>query len=991
MFVGSGASPGRRRGGGIDGTEVDDHSRDSVSDAIMRAVRDVVADVEVRQVFSANAAQPAEDLHSKAPVGLGFVNREFRYVRVNEILAAINGLPAEAHIGRTVAEVLPNLWPELEPMYRQVLDTGEAILDLDFETPAPADPGVARRWLTSFYPVMLDDDIVGMGIVLVDLTASRRAEAEVRFQAELLEQAGQAIIAVSPDRVIIAWNKAAEALYGYTAEEAVGRPTLEVLHRDEPDGRAEEIAASMARGESWSGDYEVIRRDGTPLSVFVTNNPVLDDTGRLVAIVGSSFDITDRLEAQRALEMSRRRLADAQRISHIGSYEIDLVTGAMTWSEEHNRILGTTNSALTIPDFAKMIHPDDSPAALRAWIELTERGIPFDIDFRVIREDGEERFVRARAEPEVAADGTVVAISGTLMDDTERVIAERVTKEAETRFEIGFEQSAIGAVIADLDGLPTRVNSAVCEIVGRPPAQLLGRRWNEYGHPDDTPLCEAALSWIAEGHETYEDERRYIRPDGTEVWTVATVSQVRNEDGEPEYFFMQLRDTTPRKQLEVELAHQALHDALTGLPNRGLLSDRLVHGLASSRRRRSQLGVMFLDLDEFKVINDSSGHGTGDELLRDAAARIVGVVRPDDTVARFGGDEFVIVCDDISTLEIEEIAERVLSVLSQPWQIGSHEVRVTASIGIAMADEHSTPESLLRDSDAAMYRAKERGKGRIELFDEELRVKAERRFSTASELHLALDRGELTNLYQPIVDLSTGALVGAEALVRWNHPERGLLQPAEFITVAEDTGMIVPIGAWVLEQACRDLAVWQALPGWAADAPRMWISVNMSVRQLLAADVVGMVAGALARTGVNATDVSFELTESVFMEDAEYFGRTLGELKALGVALAIDDFGTGYSSISYLKRFPVDTVKVDRGFVDGLGTEPNDSALVAAVIALAGALGLDVIAEGVETYEQIMILEQLGVRTAQGFWFARPIAAAEISRLVTEGHRWTVD
>jgi len=977
----------------------------------MRVVRSDVADVadvaDANAVSAASAVStgsqvggrtvswhggglPADDLHSKAPVGLAFVDREFRYVRVNETLAGINGLSPEAHIGRTVAEVVPDLWPDLEPMYRRVLDTGEAVLDLDFETPAPAEPGIARRWLTSFYPVMRDDDIVGMGIVLVDLTASKRAEEEVRFQAKLLDQAGQAIIAVSPDRTIIAWNKAAEALYGYTADEAIGRPTLEVLHRDEPDGRAEEIAAAMVRGQSWSGDYEVVRRDGTPLSVFVTNNPVLDDDGRLIAIVGSSVDITERLEAQRALETSRRRLADAQRISHLGSYEINFLTGALTWSEEHNRILGTTNPALTIPDFARMIHRDDFPAARRAWLDVTERGIPFDIDFRVIREDGVERFVRARAEPDVAADGTVVGISGTLMDDTDRVTAVRGTKEAETRFEIGFEQSAIGAVIADLDGLPTRVNSAVCEIVGRPPEQLLGRRWNEYGHPDDTPLCEAALAWIANGHETYEDERRYIRPDGTEVWTVATVSQVRNEDGEPEYFFMQLRDTTPRKLLEVELAHQALHDALTGLPNRALLSDRLVQALASSRRRHAQLGVMFLDLDEFKFINDSSGHGTGDELLRDAAARIAGVVRPGDTVARFGGDEFVIVCDDISTIEIEQIAERVLAALSQPWKIGNHEVRVTASLGIAIADEHSTPESLLRDSDAAMYRAKERGKGRIEMFDDELRIKAERRFSTASQLHQALDRGEFTNLYQPVIDLSTGAMVGAEALVRWNHPERGLLQPAEFITLAEETGLIVPIGAWVMEQACRDIVAWQALQ--QGEAPsRLWISVNLSVRQLLAADVVALVDDVVQRTGINPSDLSLELTESVFMEDAEYFGRTLADLKALGVALAIDDFGTGYSSISYLKRFPVDAVKVDRGFVDGLGTDPNDTALVAAVIALAGALGLDVIAEGVETYEQIMILEELGVRTAQGYFFAKPLAAAEITRLVTERHRWTVD
>jgi diguanylate cyclase (GGDEF)-like protein len=400
---------------------------------------------------------------------------------------------------------------------------------------------------------------------------------------------------------------------------------------------------------------------------------------------------------------------------------------------------------------------------------------------------------------------------------------------------------------------------------------------------------------------------------------------------------------------------------------------------------------MFLDIDQFKVVNDSLGHNAGDELLRQAASRIEGAIRPGDTVARFGGDEFAVVCDDVTPLQTEQVAERVLDALRHPWQIGTHEMHITASLGIAMADRSATPESLLRDSDAAMYLAKERGRGRIEMFDEALRFKANRRLATASALHGALDRDEFVVQYQPVVDLVTGAMVSAEALVRWNHPEHGLVTPEHFIALAEETGIIVAIGARVLEQACRDLAGWQRLAATIDDRARLSIAVNLSVRQMLAPDIAPMIAGVLDRTGVRPGDLCLELTESVFMEDVAYFDRTLGGLKSLGVDLSIDDFGTGYSSLSYLKLFPVDGVKVDRVFVDGLGTDPHDTALVAAIVAMASALELEVTAEGVETREQLRGLKALGVPRAQGFYLARPMPADEIAELVAQSHCWDVD
>lgn len=931
-----------------------------------------------------------------------------------------------------------------------------------------------------------------------------------RFQAELLGAVGQAIVAVDLDRVVIYWNRAAEEMYGWTADEAIGRRSIDLMPRIETAHEREGLVETLLQGRSWTGDYEITRRDGALRSVIVTNTPVFDEHGDLVAVIGCSVDATERIAmerrcsqlaaivessgdaifsttvdgvvtswneaaerlfgygrdeivgqtvtvlappgleaeqawirdrltsgraherlesvrvrkdgtvvdvllaasairdeagrvvalaviaqdishrvaAQRALLASRQRLAEAQRTARLGSFEFDLVTGHDVWSEEYCRILGLDPEARPQRSrFLDIVHPDNAANVADAWRATLRLGVPFDEEFRVRRTDGVYRWVRARAEPEWAADGSLATVRGTMMDDTERVESERERRAAETRFEIIFEQSQIGAVIVDLDGQPTRVNRAMCRILGRSATELIGCRWTAFVHPDDVPLGHMMWERVVEGHDTFADERRYVHPDGSTVWVSTNVTLVRDEGGAPQYYSAQFLDITARKEMEGELAHRVLHDTLTGLPNRALLADRLRQGLAGSRRRGARLGVMFLDIDQFKLVNDSLGHGAGDELLRTAAARITTSIRAGDTVARFGGDEFVVVCDDVSGAEIEQIAARVLAALSIPWRLADQDVHVTASIGIALADGDSTPESLLRDSDAAMYRAKRRGRGRIELFDDDLRITSERRLATATALHRAMDRDELAVAYQPVVDLATGRLVSVEALVRWDTIGRGAVQPAEFIPIAEETGLIVPIGAWVLEEACRQAVRWQAIrPG----GPHLGVAVNLSIRQLISSDVAGRLRDVLAITGLDPADVCLELTESVFMEDVDFFGATLAGLKALGVTLAIDDFGTGYSSLSYLKRFPVDAVKIDRAFVDGLGTDPHDTALVAAILAMAGALDLDVIAEGVETVDQLVALRALGVRRAQGFHLARPMPADAIAELVATDHRWTV-
>ena len=934
---------------------------------------------------TAEALVMLETLVARAPIGFAIVDRDYRLVRLNQTLATIDGTTVAEMLGKTVPDAAPHLWPQVEPIYRRLFATGEAVIDVEVAGPSPIDPSMISSLLTSYFPISLHDEIIGIVVVVVDITARKAGEAARQQLASIVDGSGDAIFGSTTDGIITSWNGAAEGLFGWTAQEAIGRPASVIAPPDKLEMQQQMRARLNAGGSPERHETTRLRKDGTLVDVLVIASTATDEAGTVVGLSVIAHDITDRRAKQRALEVSQHRLAEAQRTAHVGSFELDLVTGELTWSEEYYRILGL-DPALepSIELFVSMVHPDDAPRVTHLRSEA-ERGIPYGLDFRIVRADSNVRWVRAHSIPEVADDGTVLKLIGTMMDDTDRVEADRDQRVAESRFETGFEQAAIGAAIADLNGVPTRVNPAVCSFLGRPAEMLVGRRWTDFTYPDDAPLGPSVETRLAAGHDTHQDERRFVRPDGSIVWALCNVTLVRDEIGKPQYFFTQLQDITGRKAVEEELVHQALHDALTGLPNRALLTDRLVHGLAGSRRRGSQVGVIFLDVDHFKVVNDSLGHNSGDDLLRQAAARIAGAIRPGDTVARFGGDEFVVVCDDVHLLETELIAQRVLEALSQPCVISSQDVNVTASLGIAIADSEATPESLLRDSDAAMYRAKERGRGRIEVFDETVRSKAERRLATESALRRALERDEFRLYYQPIIDLSTGAMVSAETLLRWQHPDRGLVSPAEFIPIAEDTGLIVPIGAWVLEKACVQLVEWQRT------APDLTIAVNVSVRQMLAPDFVRMVEDVLLRTAARPADLCLELTESVFMEDVDYFSRTLAGLKALGLQIAIDDFGTGYSSLSYLKRFPVDGVKVDRSFIDGLGTEPHDSALVAAIVAMAAALDLEVTAEGVETAQQLAIVRRLGCPRAQGFYLARPMPALPMTQLMGISHRWDVD
>lgn len=631
--------------------------------------------------------------------------------------------------------------------------------------------------------------------------------------------------------------------------------------------------------------------------------------------------------------------------------------------------------------YDQMTLPEDREHVSRTIRAALEANESFDVEYRIRRADGRIRWVLERGVGLRDAYGQLAWIEGFIQDISERMATNEALREAVRRYSSIFENATEGIFQTTPEGRYLNANPALARIYGHasPDALIIHLR-DITRQLYVSPGRRAEFVHLMQAQGVVRNfESQVYRHDGSIIWISENARAVKNADGSVQFFEGTVVDITERKQYEAELEHQASHDSLTGLPNRSLLRDRIDQAIAKAQRDGKLVAVVFVDLDHFKLINDSLGHHVGDCLLLEIAARLSSCIRSHDCVARQGGDEFVIVLtEQDDDHEIIAIVSRLLESISQPWMHHGQEYGLSCSIGISCyPQDGADPDALLRSADAAMYQAKASGRGTYHFYTRELNRAISERLELENSLRHALDRNEFHVYYQPRIEVASGRIVSAEALIRWDCPGKGLIPPDSFISIAEESGLIIPIGQWVLQEACRQASAWQR-----AGLPPIGVSVNLSPIQFRQDGLVDAVAAALALAELDPAYLELELTESLVMHDAERINVAMQSLKALGVDIAVDDFGTGYSSLSYLKRFPVDRLKVDKSFVRDIDSDPDDAAIVRAIITLGHALGLKVVAEGVETRAHLEFLRQHGCDELQGYYFSRPVPALEMEVLL---------
>ena len=829
---------------------------------------------------------------------------------------------------------------------------------------------------------------VGVAVGRARLYARVR-HSEERYRA-LAQHSSDLVTLMEATGSVSYQSPAIEQMLGYSPEELIGQNAFDYVHPDDLQ-RVESAFSEVVQdpGRRPSAEYRFRHKDGSWRWLESVGTNLTEQPG-VGGFVINTRDITRRKEAEERLrETEERYRMLVERIPAI-TY-IQQIRGnseSVYVSPQVMDIAGYTPEECTsIPDlWIKILHPDDREAVLAEDLRTNETGEPFVMEYRQFAKDGHLVWMRDEATLVRNEEGEPLYWLGVQIDITERKRTEEALADAEQRYRTLVEQIPAVTYIDPVDDPDTSLYTSpqIERMLGYTPEEWQTQKlWPERLHPDDRERILAADKRFEAGEEPFSEEYRLLAKDGSVVWVHEEAVLLKDEAGEPLYWQGVFYDLTERKALEERLEHRAFHDYLTDLPNRQLFVDRLRKALDRTRRRRDRkVAVLFTDLDEFKVINDSLGHEAGDLLLTLVARRLKRCLRPEDSLARFGGDEFVVLIEDVEDPEVAvRVAERITEELKRPFLLEGRELFASSSIGIGLGHARTkTPEDLLRDADTAMYRAKEEG-GTFRVFDPDMYERARDRLELEGDLRRTLEspREQLPIFYQPMASIPDGTIVGMEALLRWGHPEHGLLAPSGFIPVAERTGLIVPIGRWVLGEACRRAREWQERH--PTRAP-LAVAVNLSARQLRYPELVGEVKSALRQAALDPGSLTLEITESVLVEDGESSARALRRLKKLGVRVAIDDFGVGYSSLSYLRYLPVDQLKLDRVLVENLDTDHKNLAIVRAAIDLGHALGIEVVAEGVETHEEFAELRKLGCDIGQGAYWWGPRLPGEAEELL---------
>lgn len=913
---------------------------------------------------------------------------------------------SEALYGYSEAEALgKNLIDLIIPagMQEEVLDIIENMIDSANSHPAGEltlrrKDGTSVEVFTSHSLVIRKEKTPELYSFDIDISARKQMEKKILEQKAMLEallqHTAMPLFVLDPDHYVVAWNAACEEMTGVKSADVIGtrdhwqafhdheRPCLadailDQLHEDTLSSlysayKKSSFVAGGLQAERWLTGVNKNQR-----YVIFNATPVYNEAGQLIAAIETLQDITERKQAEEVQQQAHARLTTVISSLDADVYIADMETFEVLFINEHARkmlgdVVGQTcwatlqagqEGPCPFCTNDKLINSQGRPtgtyvwevqnSSTRRWYECRDTAIPWS-DGRLVR-------------MEIATD-----------------ITERKENELQLRkLSQAVEQSPAAVVVTNLDAAIEYVNPKFTEITGYSSAELIGEnpRILQSGEMDRGNYRELWNRLLA--GEEWQGELLNRHKDGHLFWERAQISPLRDDNGKITHYIAVKEDITVQKRYESQLEYQANHDALTGLANRVLLMDRIAQALGYAQRSQRMVAVLLLDLDRFKIINDSLGHAVGDEILCLVAQRLKATVRETDTVARFGGDEFVVLLSEVANVDaIGQVCEKILQTIADPYWIGEHQFNLTASMGVSLSPrDASSGEVLIRNADSAMYAAKRSGRP-YSYYDVQMSHHLRHTLDLENALRKALENQELSLHYQPKVDLKTGQVNGCEALLRWHHPELGLVSPGQFIPLAEETGLIVPIGSWVIEEACRQSLAWQT-----AGLPPLRIAVNLSARQLQQGDLATMVNNLLDQTGLDPALLELELTESMLMDDPHRAQLILRELKGLGVALSLDDFGTGFSSLNYLRRFPVDSLKIDQSFIHDVSLDDSGASVVTSIIDIAHNLNLTAIAEGVETQGQCDFIIANNCDVMQGFLFSKPLPVPEFEALLRSGRQ----
>jgi len=958
---------------------------------VLWELQDITARKRMEQeLLSANKL--LNTIINTVPLRIFWKDRESNYLGCNALFAADAGLQTPDEItGKTDSQLA---WRAEAELYRaddrDVMDLGIAKLAYEECQTTPAGNNIWLR--TSKLPLRdVDKQVIGILGVYEDISARKQTElslltSEARYRS-ILESAPIGIVSISLSGYFLLVNQAFCNMLGYSREELEKLTYLDIIHpEDKSLARSERQLLIEGEIETYRKEKRYVRKDGSVIWVSITSSLERNQFGVPANFIAQVEDITAQKQNIALLLESRRVLNETQKIAGLGSFCLDIQSGLWQSSEMLDQIFGIDASyPHSVAGWEALLHADDR-LRMSDYLrnEILGQGIRFDNEYNIIRQsDLAVRRVHGLAKLEFDDQGHPVTMLGTIQDITEKNKIETDLRIAATAF-----HTQEGILVTDADRLILKVNKAFTDISGYSSEEVLGKTPGIFRSGRHDASFYSAMWKMINSSGSWNGEIWNRRKNGEIYPEYLTITAVQGSDGIISNYVATLQDVTLSKAAENEIRNLAFFDSLTQLPNRRLLQDRLSRSLAAGERSGKPGALLFIGLDNFKKINDSLGHGIGDLLLQAVAGRLKSCVREGDTAARFGGDEFVILLEELNkdlleaATEAESIGRKILAALQQPYLIGQRELYCTTSIGITLFKGHQfEPDDIFRQADIAMSHAKDAGRNALRFFDPKMQEAIDARSALEVELRKALELGQFELYYQIQMDYLQHP-IGAEALIRWIHPERGMVSPSDFIPIAEDTGLIISIGQWVLEAACLQLKKWQQ----NALTRDLLLSVNVSAKQFRQADFVAKVQATLQFYAINATHLKLELTESLLLQDVVDVIAKMQAISKFGVRFSLDDFGTGYSSLQYLKRLPLHQLKIDQSFVRELAINHSDRAIVDTIISMARSLNLEVIAEGVETETQRRYLENAGCPNYQGYLFSKPVPFNEFELLVKKFH-----